>query len=367
MKKQENELVSDFQAVLEKANYVAISSESLQRALQETSIIKLKTKVDFADFDQVLCYCRGDIYKIVTVRKFLKKEKEAINTFERVVLLIKFKDEAYFHQKGVKRKSLMFTPGKMYIYFYKNIPKFDLELLFPNIQISMTWKDRLLFGVPAVGAAIPVILKALPKLALIVGAIFFFVFGSAEIFGLAVDEKSVRDFMPVLAATLSAVIALGSFAVSQYNNYKNKLIRFRKNITDTLFFKNLANNANVFHALIDAAEEEECKEIILAYYHLLTSHEPLTAEQLDRKIEQWMNQKFEVKINFDIQGPIDNLESIRRNVILKHPDKADKVGCTEVALLKKDAQGRCQVLPLDEAKALVDSIWDNIFLYTYPY
>ncbi|MEC4985130.1 MAG: DUF3754 domain-containing protein, partial [Oscillatoria sp. PMC 1076.18] len=141
----------------------------------------------------------------------------------------------------------------------------------------------------------------------------------------------------------------------QYSNYKSKLIKFRKDVTDTLFFKNLANNESVFQALIDAAEEEECKEIILAYYHLLTSSVPLTPEELDERIETWMLEKFDTKIDFDINGPIGNLEEICGQI---------QEGGEEVCLLKKDPGGVCRVLPLDEAKSLIDSIWDKIFLYT---
>jgi len=64
----------------------------------------------------------------------------------------------------------------MYVYFYRNVLKFDLELLFPKIQISMSWSDRLKLIIPAVGAAIPMIIKALPKLTLVMKATFFLVF-----------------------------------------------------------------------------------------------------------------------------------------------------------------------------------------------
>ena len=359
LKDMEFKLVEDFRTILERANYVPISRASLARALEQKSLIELKTKVDFNDFDSLVCYCRGDIYKTIKVKKFFRTIEKRINTFERVVLLLKFKNEAYFTKQKSKRGLLNFQPGKMYVYFYKNIPKFDLELLFPNIKISMTWKDRLMLGVPAIGAAVPIILKALPKITLLVGAILFFTVGTAQI--IDVSEDQVRDFMPILVATLSLVIMLGGFAYKQYSRYKSKLIKFRKNVTETLFFKNLANNASVFQSLIDAAEEEECKEMILVYYHLLTSKVALTHQQLDDKIETWMAHKFDAKVDFDINGPINNLESLRGKIVKDGENEASK---PEVSLLRKDAKGNCSVLSLDEAKTLLDYVWDNIFLYT---
>ena len=358
---REANVVTDFQAILERANYVPLSPNSLQRAFKEKSLIQLKTAVDFDEFDQLVCYCCGDYEETIQIKKFIRKKDKKINVFERVVLLIKFKSADYFQSKGDKLASLQFTPGKMYLYFYKNIPKFDLELLFPNIKISMTWKDRLLLIVPAIGAAIPIILRVLPKLLIVIGAILFFTMGPSVLEIVQASEEDVRDIMPVLVAVLSLLVTLGGFAYKQYSNYKSKQIKFRQTVTETLFFKNMANNASVFHALIDAAEEEECKEIILVYYHLLTSPKPLTPEQLDNQIETWMDENFGTKIDFDINGPIHNLEEIRGKLV---QDGKDTASLSEIPLLTKDKQGCCQVLPLDDAKQLIDYIWDHIFLYT---
>ena len=353
----EAQLVSDFSAVLERANYIPISPKSLQKAIQESSLIELKTDVDFNDFDRLVCYYRGLTHEKIEIKKFyFWKQKKKIEVFSRVALLIKFKDKNYFLGQKKKSNILKFTPGKVYVYFYKNIPKYDLELLFPNIKISMTLKDRLLLGIPAIGAAVPVIIRALPKLLVIVGAILFFTVGTTEILGSKIEEEQIRDFLPVLTALLSLTVVLGGFAYKQYSKYKSKLIKFRKNVTDTLFFKNLANNASVFSRLVDLAEEEETKEMILVYYHLLASNQPLTPSQIDDQVEAWMDKKLGTKINFDINGPIDNLQEIQGVIEKKKEQK--------IPLLRKDSQGRCHVLPLDEAKSLIDYVWDNIFLYT---
>jgi hypothetical protein len=138
-------------------------------------------------------------------------------------------------------------------------------------------------------------------------------------------------------------------------------MKFLKNVTDTLFFRNLSSNAGVLQSLIDTAEEEECKEIILVYYQLLTHPEALTAAQLDDEIESWMEQKFGVKIDFDINGPLQNLEKLRGKILASCQDEAST---SEKALLTRDAQGVCHLLSLEESKRLIDYIWDNAFRYT---
>jgi hypothetical protein len=357
----ESRVVDAFKHILERANYIFLPESTVKEALSKTSLIELKTSVDFEEFDRFLCYYQGNIFQEISVKKLVFwKSKKKIDIFERIVLLIKFKEAAYFRAKKVKIEELRFTPGKMYVYFYKNVPQLDIDLLFPNVTTSMTWKDRLLFGIPAIGAAIPLLLKALPNLLLLLAAILLVFKATSLVELLGVEPDKLRNLMPILVATLSFAIALGGFAFKQYTNYKNKKIKFQKDVTDTLFFKNLANNDSVFQRLVDMAEEEECKEIILVYYHLLTSPKPLNPEQLDSHIETWMEEKLGTSINFDIHGPLNNLQDIRGQVIRKAED-ADTA--PEISLLAYDNQGFCRVLPLEDALTVLDHVWDNAFRY----
>lgn len=360
LKTREQQVVDTLETVLRRANYNPLSTTDLEKAFAEKSLVDLRTEVDFDDFEQMLFYYRGDSQQTVITRKFFRAVELQVDVFERVVVLLKFKDRAYFEAKQVDLETLTFEPGKMYIYLYKNIPQYDLELIFPNVKVSMTLKDRLLFGVPAIGAAVPVLLRALPQLLLIMGVILFFTMGPSVAAEWGADEERINNFMPVLAALLSIIVALGGFAVKQYNSYKTKQMKFLKNVTETLFFRNLSSNAGVLQSLIDTAEEEECKEIILVYYHLLTHGKPLTAAQLDEKIEAWMEEKFSARINFDINGPLQNLENLRGKQVLAGQDEAQP---PEKALLIRDAEGICHLLSLEESKAIIDYIWDNAFRY----
>lgn len=362
--KMQAEVIQGFKYILERANYIRLADDVIQKSLDEKSLINLKTDVDFNDFEEFYCYYRGDVYETIHLKKFkFWKQEKNIDILERVVLLIKFRGEGYFkakEKKNRKQKNLNFTPGKMYLYFYKNIPKLDLDLLFPNIKTSMTWKDRLLFGVPAVGAAIPLMLRAIPNILLIIVAIFLLINADSLVESIEVDKEKVRDIMPILVATLSLTMTLGGFAVKQYSKYKSKEIKFQKQVSDTLFFKNIANNASVFQALADIAEEEECKEIILVYYHLLTSQEKLTAKKLDDKIERWMIEKLGINIDFDINGPLNNLQKIRGKIIHADNNEDDIKDCS---LLSYDQQDNLVILPLKQSRMVLDYVWDHAFEY----
>ncbi|MGK7919070.1 MAG: TMEM143 family protein [Trichodesmium sp.] len=358
-------VVDSFQEILEQGNYYSISQASLERAFQEKSLIELKTDINFDDFEEMVCYCRGDIYKTIIINKFFRRKVPLkLDIFERVALLIKCKSQ----NKNNNQKSDNYmeeanlSPAKIYISLYKNIPKNDIEFLFPNVKISMTLKDRLLLIIPAIGAAVPIVLRIIPQVLLIIGVIVFLALGPSyvEQLNLRASQEDIRNMTGILIGTLSLGITLGGFCFKQYSKYKTKQIKFQKLVTETLFFNNISNNAGVFQSLIDEAEEEECKEIILVYYHLLTSNTSLTPAELDDKIEDWMEKNFDTKIDFDINGPLNNLTKIRGKIIEAGED-IEQV--PEIPLLTYDQNGYCQLLPLDDAKQLIDYIWDNAFHY----
>ena len=361
LQQKEDNLIATFESILKQANYYSISKQELKQALLEDSLFDLKTEVDFDDFDRMVCYCRGESTDTATQKKWLFKTVERkVDVYRRVVLLIKFKSEQHFKDKPVPTEELNFKPGKIYLYLYKNLSKLDIEFIFPNIEMSMTWKDRLLFGVPAIGAAIPLFIKVLPQIILITGVVVYLTLGHQPIDELQVKEEDVKNIAPLLIAVLSLLVTLGGFAFKQYTSYKSKQIKFQKNVTQTLFYRNIANNSGVFKYLIDAAEEEECKEIILVYYHLLTSKIALTPSQLDDRIESWMAEKFGTVIDFDIEKTLRNLSAIKAEV--KYSE-GNSYSIKQVTLLEKDRNNNCHTLPLKEAKRVMDSVWDRLFEY----
>ena len=114
-----------------------------------------------------------------------------------------------------------------------------------------------------------------------------------------------------------------------------------KALSDNLYFKNLDNNAGVFHTLIDAAEEEDCKEALLAYSYLLNfGSTGINAEELDEKIEHWFMQQHQCVLDFDVADALNKL--VRMNIISQSND-----------IFKAK--------PLREACAILDDYWDNIY------
>ncbi len=227
-------LAGEFSQLLRLANYQPLSQQELEQAFAVTSLIPLRTKVDFDDFDRVLFFFRGEGVEELTLRRLWRKNRTlAIDNFQRVAVLLKFREEAHFAARQKRIEDLGFVPGKVYLYLYKNIPRNDLELLFPNVQVSMNWKDRLMLVVPALGAAIPLILKVLPSLGLLVAAILLVTMGPEITERFGYQSSGSKNLYAVLVAVLSIGVALGGFAGHQYTKYKSKRLMFLKKVTET--------------------------------------------------------------------------------------------------------------------------------------
>ena len=67
----------------------------------------------------------------------------------------------------------------------------------------------------------------------------------------------------------------------------------------------------MFHHLLDAAEEEEVKEAVLAYHFLRAAEGPLTAAELDRRIEDWFARRWEAEFDFEVDDGVGKLRRLR--------------------------------------------------------
>jgi uncharacterized integral membrane protein len=333
----QKQFVETLTSVLNAANFEKITEGDLEDALKEESLFKIRLRVDFNDFEEVIFYRRGESTKQETISKFfgLKKENFSFTNYERVLIYIKFKDEDYFQTKNQKR--FYFVPGATIIKLFKNVPKADLEMLFPNNEVRMKTIDKLIIGIPAAASGIVVIATKLGASLLLIASVIAFWLGFAD--------KEVHIEQRQLIALAMGLGTLGGFLFKQINKFKNRKIRFMKALSDNLYFKNLDNNAGVFHHLLDSAEEEEFKEAVLAYYFLLTAEKGLTKTELDTVVETWLEKRHHCRIDFEVGDALNKLE------------RWGLVSRKENAFQSKN---------LSEAKAQLDQLWDNFFTFHKP-
>ena len=325
---------NNFADVLNAANFEKITEQDLQDALTEESLFKVRLEVEFDDFEQVVFYRRGESQVTETITSLFGLRKQTLNftNYDRVAIFITFKDQAHFDTK--KKTLIGFEPGSTIVKLFQNVPKADLEMLFPNSEVRMRPIDKAFIGASAVVGGAVVLVTKLGASILLLAALLGFWIGWRE----EAVEMTQQHF-------ISFALGLGVFAgfiFKEWSKFKNRKIKFMKALSDNLYFKNLDNNAGVFHTLIDAAEEEDFKEAILAYSFLLKSQTGLTSQALDEAIELWFKDKYQCELDFEIPDALNKLERMQL-VVLKN--------------------GVYHGVDLVQAKKTLDHHWDNIFNY----
>ena len=277
----------------------------------------------------------GEYQQTETISKLwgLRKHTITFTNYDKVAVYIKFKDASYFNK--IKRSPQNFEPGSTIIKLFQNVPKADLEMLFPNSQVRMRTIDKAIIGGSAVVGGAVVLVTKLGASLLILGGLFGYWMGFSS--------KEITINSQQLIALGIGVGVLGGFVFKEWSKFKNRKLRFMKALADNLYFKNLDNNSGVFHHLIDSAEEEECKEAILAYYFLIVEGGAMTSQQLDKKIEQWFATQFDFQIDFEID---DALAKLQRFGIVT------------------SSAGQYTALPINAAQVQLDSQWDSMFNFS---
>jgi hypothetical protein len=291
--------------ILTAANYDKISQTELKRALATESLVKLQLHVDFNDFEKILFYGRGEHLRQAEIKTWFGLQHKTIHfsRYDRVVIFFQVKDTSYFTDHPAPPGLI---PGATLLKLFRNVPKADLEMLFPNTEVRMRLFDKLLIGVPAAVSGSVVITTKLGSTLLLIAAFVSFWLGFR-------DQPVVID-QTALVALAAGFATLGGFFWRQFSKFKNRKIQFMKTLTDNLYFRNLDNNAGVFYRLTDDAEEEEFKEIFLGYAFLLSESRAdqnqtgLSQQTLDEKIEHWFQQSWNTRVDFEIDDALSKLQ-----------------------------------------------------------
>jgi hypothetical protein len=330
----QSDFAKGFAKVLNAANFEVITHQDLQDALNEESLFKVRLEVEFDDFEEVVFYRRGESQLTETITSFwgLRTKPLHFTNYDRVAVFIRFKDRAYFAAKN--KIPMGFEPNSTIVKLFQNVPKADLEMLFPNSEVRMRSIDKVIIGTSALAGGAVVLITKLGASLVLLFALFAFWGG----FRSEAVEMSQQHWITFAIG----MGVFGGFIFKEWSKFKNRKIKFMKALSDNLYFKNLDNNAGVFHTLIDAAEEEDIKEALLAYTFLLKSKNGLTAQQLDDEIELWFKTKYQCSLDFEIN---DALEKLIRMRLVTSENKV------------------YTVLSLDQAKVVLAEHWDNLFQY----
>ena len=330
----QGQLVEQVEAILKGANYRSMDPSQISMLLNHESHYGLDLEVDTTAFERLIICYRGATTRRAERRNkkrlFLTKEEFDVPIFRRLFILFKLKPFAVRAAEIAKQRSIPLKDAEkwvrkaraslpveisdelVYMKLFKNIPRTDIEMVFPNTRIKFRMMDKVKFGVTAGGG-------------LATGVI-----GTAT--------KVAAATTPIGMA--GAVVALGGVAARQANKFFNQRNKYMVTMAQNLYFHSLADNRGVLTLLADRAAEEDVKEEFLLYSVLAKMPAHVSeVHDVDHAIERWLKAQFGIDVDFDVHNALERL-------------MADGV-------VSEGSDGVLRALPPAEAAERIDHLWDS--------
>jgi hypothetical protein len=326
-------LTAQMAALLVQGNFTRIDPADFHIFLTRDSHYGLDLQVDTDAFEELLIFYRGET--VITerhrdIRKAYMGWREVkVPVFQRLFILFKLKpfdvrvaevmQEKKLDKKEAEaivrkqRKMLPDTVTSDYVYIklFKNIPRTDVEMAFPNTRVRFRMRDKIKFGVTASS-------------------------------GFGVGAVSTAGKLALLANPYMLVMTLaglGGIAVRQASAFINQRNRYMAVLARNLYFHSMADNRGVMTLLADRAADEDIKEEMLLYTAIANARVNIRElKAVDETIEQYLSKTFAIHVNFDVE---DALVRLKREGIV-----------TELA------DGTLETLPPREAALHIDKLWD---------
>eukprot|EP00246_Nothoceros_aenigmaticus_P003326 TRINITY_DN14419_c0_g1_i1.p1 TRINITY_DN14419_c0_g1~~TRINITY_DN14419_c0_g1_i1.p1 ORF type:complete len:487 (+),score=87.98 TRINITY_DN14419_c0_g1_i1:55-1515(+) len=207
----------------------------------------------------------------ISFRNLFKKNTVQEPTFERVILL--------YRQATPRNCKSDLGDRAIHVKHFRNIPLADLELVFPEKKNpSLTPMDWLKFLISA-----------------IVGLVAFL--GSLEMNGL-----DIRVALAILGGFVGYCLKINM-------TFQSKLREYQNLITRSMYDKQLDSGKGTLLHLCDDVIQQEVKEVIVAYFVLMTQGKA-TVRDLDLRCEQLMLEEFSEKCDFEVEDAVQKMDKL---------------------------------------------------------
>ena len=326
-------LLADLEWLLARANFVPVTLDELSEAMRVQSSFGLRIDLDVDDFDQLAMWRRRETVKRGTIPIWFGFRRRAADVvvYDRFCLFAHMKDAGSVPAEKVRAQKLGWQPGGVALRLFQEVPKHDVEALFPAVRVRMTRIDRWLLSLPAAAGALHLLIF---KLGVSLGGLGL---AALVLVGLRKDEPKLHA---EAVAGLVALGVLGMFLMRQWSRFVGKKNSLHRQLAELLQTCTLDTGAGVLFHLLDEAEEEETLEALLGYAFLLRAAEPLPLAELDRRIEAWLAERMKVTVDFEEGDALAKLERL--------------------GLVTKDGAGKLCAVALPQALERLAEHWSGL-------
>lgn len=325
-----------FLDALSRANFTEIDHDTVRTREATKLLTGLVIKPSQAGIRSIRFFARGVRPERVALKRLIGKRGLDAEIMTDVIVLVAFKSEAEMSRqdrRGFAHMRRGVRPGAVLVKHFRNVATDELVTLHPGARPSMRTRDQVFLAGPAIVAGAPLLLNLWPALTVIF-AVAAAYFGARGV----IEQDKLRQ---ALAAT-SGFIAVGTFVMRQRLKYEAQTLRYQKQLADTVYFRNLANNEGVVDLVVGAGEDQDEKEAFIAYWALRRAQKPLTKQEIDAAAETFLRERFGLNVDFEIEDAMAKLERL--------------------GLVSRDGDSFAAI-PTVEARAKLDQNWDGLFKF----
>jgi Protein of unknown function (DUF3754) len=313
------DLFADFGALLNRANYRKLSREEIEEAVRSPSAGGLRLKLDLELFQRLEVYVRGPCELIRKSRSWHTRWRErtiSVAGYRRLALIFRLRERSPLTDPLDTRAVVL--------KLFKDIPQEDIETLLPGANVQIGLFEQAQIVVPTLSGIGLTLFKLLKGAA----AVAF-----AGVYG--------------LIAFLGLISGAIGYGVKSFFGYLRTREKHQLCLTRHLYFQNLDNNAGVIYHLLAEAEEQEFREIALAWWLLWRGGlAGATRQQLDEAAESWLRERCGIEADFEVA---DALAKLKR-----------------LGLANESSPDRWRAVTMEEALESLDRAWDEQFDYHRP-
>jgi hypothetical protein len=283
-------LLQEIGQLMERANYIRLSRQDFEQIMQGASDWGVDMHVDWRCFQFVEVFVRGKTTGRRLRRRWYRLfqlESVSVPIFQRVMIMLQ--------QRPHRRLGPNADTHSIFLKLFKDIPQMDIEMLLPGTRLKMPWKARCKLGGSAVGS---------------VGYVGWKL-SSAPMAGLSGLLSGGAGLIQLLTLYTPLALLLG-YGYKTYATFQTTRQTYMLQLHQSLYYQNLDNNAGVFHRLMDEAEEQEVREILLAYFYLwrYAGATGWSASQLDDYVELDLERRLNMKIDFEVDDALAKLHRL---------------------------------------------------------
>ena len=326
-----------FEAVLARANFSEASAAALLASADLDTLNDVRIRTNEAGIASIRFFTRGGVPETVVARRWWGLVKKAVETevYDDVIVLVALKRSEGLGRRETRAFAQLrrgARPGGVLIKHFGGVPRIDLPSLHPGAAPTMKRRDQVVLGVPAIAGGAPLLIQLFNAVPVIfaVAAAYFGMQGAVS-----------QDRLQHALAALSGVIALGAFLMRQRLKFDRQRLVYQRRLAETVYFHTVANNAGVIDGLVGAAEAQDAKEAILAWWALRVNG-PMAKGALDKAVEAVLRETFALDLDFEIG---DALEKLVRFGLVREVDGVFTASAGQ------------------EALAALDRAWDQAFTY----